>query len=178
MKTLKWIGALALIGACGPSTPHGGSALHMSARRIVERYLSADTSGAGLADSTDALLLPCEGDRATDGIAPVGTARVTDSFARADTVGVTVEYRVLGYAQSWDTAQVGRENWRFTNDVHSELDTFLVVRDASQQSRILCGPYHGNHWATSVMAPLLQSMDSASRAAWARALDQPSQRKN
>ena len=177
--------SLATVSSCGSSSQKS-RALSASvtsrqdfartARNVVQRYISADTAGAGLSDSIDALLLPCEGDRATDGIAPVLRARIRGASNEEDTLLLVAEYEVLGAAQSWDTAEVGHQNWRFTKGLALEQDTMLVVQDSEGHARIVCGPYHGNHWGTSVMALLTSSMNDSSKLAWSTAVGEARRR--
>ena len=141
-----------------------------AAQALVARYVAADTSGQGLADSTDALLLPCEGDRATDEIEPVAKVAILSASGGRDSAHVTVEYRVLGEANSEDAVRAGATNWRFTKQVRAQIDTFVVVRDSTDQLRIVCGPYPGNHWGVSVMKLRATHMDARSRIAWSSAL--------
>lgn len=142
------------------------------ARRLVERYISADTAGAGLADSTESLFFSCEGDRAVDFVEPVAGVAIVSSVPAGDTVRVVARYEVLGHAESWDTKQVGAENWRFQGELRLQADTFLVVAGRNGPPRILCGPYHGNHWSVAVMASRQRLMDDESQKAWKAALSE------
>ena len=171
---LRMILLVTAVGGCHPSSPPSDSEDVLNARRLVEKYVTADTAGDGLTDSTESLFVACEGDRAVDFVEPIVTAVVGLGTRDRDTVLVIAQYSILGTAESWDTTQLGHQNWRFKKNVRIRADTFLVVRDSSLQPHIVCGPYHGNHWSASVMSSRLPFMDDSSRQAWKAALSEVS----
>jgi hypothetical protein len=110
------------------------------------------------------MFLECDA-RTSDNLEPIRRIRVVGRDSAADTSRVFVEYSVLGYASSWDTAQVGNRNWRFVAAPKIELDTFKVV-EAGGKLMIACGPHYGNHPGVSRMGWYYERMDDASRQAW------------
>ena len=165
-STLRMVLLVLALTACHSASPTSDSEDVLNARRLVEQYVAADTAGAGLSDSAESLFVACEGDRAVDFVEPVAAVVIGLGARNHDTVRVVAQYSVLGTAESWDPAQLGHQNWRFKKNVRIRADTFLVVRDSSPQPRIVCGPYHGNHWSVSVMSSRLPFMDDSSRQAW------------
>lgn len=137
---------------------------------VVQRFIAADT--AGRASDAIALVLPLGADvpyceLATDGYQVISGVALGPAIEKGDTGFVIVRYRVLGVANSEDPHLMGPRYWRFHADVHTEVDTFTVLRDSTGHLGIGCGPrIPPNHLGIEAWRENVSLLDAPSRRMW------------